>query len=76
MILLAGIISRGPDLVVSAVGCQENPWNILLVILMAAVAVVVTGFVVWVSNVEHRVPVRTPSVSWATVTAASQATFP
>jgi preprotein translocase subunit SecY len=59
MILLAGIISRGPDLVVSAVGfVRENPWNILLVILMAAVAVVVTGFVVWVSNAEHRVPVQ------------------
>jgi preprotein translocase subunit SecY len=59
MILFAGIISRFPDLVINGISFGEKgALETILVFVMIVVALVITGFVVWVSNAEHRVPVQ------------------
>jgi len=59
MILFAGIISRFPSLVLTGIDYASGGiGHIVLVVVMVVVAVAITGFVVWVSNAEHRVPVQ------------------
>jgi len=59
MILFAGIISGFPNLVLSGIGfAQGGVGHIILVLVMVIVSIAITGFVVWVSNAEHRVPVQ------------------
>ncbi|MDR1735622.1 MAG: preprotein translocase subunit SecY [Oscillospiraceae bacterium] len=56
IILFASIVSRGPDLVNSAVGLMRNgQWYLLLIILALMLAAVV--FVVFITNAERRIPI-------------------
>jgi preprotein translocase subunit SecY len=59
IILFAGIISRGPDIVQTAAAYMQNgTLNIFTLLLIIAAAVAIVGFVVFMSNAERRIPVQ------------------
>ncbi len=62
MILFAGILSRLPAYVSSAVNYVSNAENlglaIAIIAIMIPIALVMVGFVVWVSEAERRLPVQ------------------
>ena len=61
MILFAGIVSRGPALVLGLVASYFSALEfipILTGLLYIAAAVAVVGFVVWITNAERRLPVQ------------------
>lgn len=59
MLIFAGIVSRGPDLVLAIKSYLENgSLNWIGVIVLLVVAIVVIGFVVLMNNAERRIPVQ------------------
>lgn len=59
MLIFAGIVSRGPDLVLAIKSYLENgSLNWIGVVVLFVVAIVVIGFVVLMNNAERRIPVQ------------------
>lgn len=59
MLIFAGIVSRGPDLVLAIKSYLENGrLNWIGVVVLLVVAIVVIGFVVLMNNAERRIPVQ------------------
>ena len=62
MILLAGILSRIPNMFTSALNFvydgKIRTGNLIIAILVAIFSIIMVGFVVWVSNAERRVQVQ------------------
>lgn len=59
IILFAGIVSRGPEIIASAWGqltAGGMKWYTLLAVLVLFIAVI--GFIVWVSDAERRIPIQ------------------
>ena len=59
MIIFAGIVSRGPELVLSIKNYMElGTLNIIEVLVILVVAIVVVAFVVLMNDAERRIPVQ------------------
>lgn len=59
MILFAGIISRFPDLVTTAINyCKGGIGQIAIVVLIILATIALIGVVVWVTNAERRLQVQ------------------
>lgn len=59
LILFASIVSRGPSAVMTIVqGMKSGSMNILSIIIILVVAVVMIGFIVYITNAERRLPIQ------------------
>lgn len=62
LIIFAGIVSRGPSMVMTLynqfLGANISVLNVILLLLVIAVCIVVVGFIVFMNNAERRIPVQ------------------
>lgn len=59
MILFASIVSRGPSAVMTMInGLKSNTMNIFSIVIILAVAAIMVGFIVFITNAERRIPIQ------------------
>lgn len=59
LILFASIVSRGPQAVMTMInGLKSNAMNFVSIAVILAVAAIMVGFIVFITNAERRIPVQ------------------
>lgn len=59
LILFASIVSRGPSAVMTMInGLKSNTMNVFSILIILAVAIIMVGFIVYITNAERRIPIQ------------------